>query len=77
MKVVTTSPSFAKYSDEPVAFLEKHGIELVRLPEDMGKKNLLSRLRAPMPPSLRSMRLQPACWRKRLNLRSSASTASA
>ncbi|MBE1444203.1 phosphoglycerate dehydrogenase [Paenibacillus sp. OAS669] len=35
MKVVSTSPSFAKYSNEPIEYLEKYGIELQHLPEDI------------------------------------------
>lgn len=34
MKVICTSPSFAKYDDSPVRALQAHGLELVALPAD-------------------------------------------
>lgn len=34
MKVICTSPSFAKYDDEPIRTLHQQGFELIRLPAD-------------------------------------------
>lgn len=42
MKVVSTSPSFAKYSDEPVNMLRAAGIEVVQLPGDAAEHELLA-----------------------------------
>ncbi|MFD6441702.1 phosphoglycerate dehydrogenase [Peribacillus sp. NPDC060186] len=42
MKVVSTSPSFAKYSNEPIEFLEKNGIELVHLPADIEEEAFIA-----------------------------------
>ncbi|WMW46878.1 phosphoglycerate dehydrogenase [Bacillus paralicheniformis] len=41
MKVVCTSPSFAKYSDNPVLFLKKKGISLERLPADITEEQFI------------------------------------
>jgi D-3-phosphoglycerate dehydrogenase len=41
MKVVSTSPSFGKYSDEPFRYLEQHGLELVHLPADIGEEDFI------------------------------------
>nr|MDH3153154.1 hypothetical protein [Bacillus licheniformis]MDH3161747.1 hypothetical protein [Bacillus licheniformis] len=41
MKVVCTSPSFAKYSDDPVLFLEKKGMSLERLPADITEEQFI------------------------------------
>ncbi|MBD1382642.1 phosphoglycerate dehydrogenase [Metabacillus arenae] len=41
MKVVCTSPSFAKYSDEPVQYLTENGIELIRLPADIEEEEFI------------------------------------
>ena len=41
MKVVCTSPSFAKYSEEPIQYLVEHGIELIRLPADIGEEEFI------------------------------------
>ncbi|TDF95438.1 phosphoglycerate dehydrogenase [Paenibacillus piri] len=42
MKVVSTSPSFAKYSNEPIEYLEKFGIQLVHLPADIQEEQFIS-----------------------------------
>ncbi|WP_028551514.1 phosphoglycerate dehydrogenase [Paenibacillus sp. UNC451MF] len=42
MKVVSTSPSFAKYSKEPIEYLEKHGIQLVNLPADITEEAFIA-----------------------------------
>ncbi|TCL02867.1 MULTISPECIES: phosphoglycerate dehydrogenase [Sodalis] len=42
MKILCTSPSFAKYDDSPVMALKQHGLEIVMLPADIS----LSELRA-------------------------------
>ena len=34
MKVICTSPSFAKYDAAPIAVLQQHGLELITLPAD-------------------------------------------
>jgi D-3-phosphoglycerate dehydrogenase len=44
MKVVSTSPSFAKYSNEPILYLEKHGINLVHLPADIQEEHFIASL---------------------------------
>ncbi|MEH0832013.1 phosphoglycerate dehydrogenase [Pectobacterium cacticida] len=40
MKVISTSPSFAKYDASPIADLKKQGIELVALPADASIEDL-------------------------------------
>ncbi|MEH7483276.1 phosphoglycerate dehydrogenase [Neobacillus drentensis] len=45
MKVVSTSPSFAKYSNEPIEYLQKHGLELVHLPADLSEDELIKNLK--------------------------------
>ncbi|MEH7419116.1 phosphoglycerate dehydrogenase [Neobacillus drentensis] len=45
MKVVSTSPSFAKYSNEPIEYLQKHGLELVHLPADISEDELIKNLK--------------------------------
>ena len=35
MKVISTSPSFAKYSDHPVVYLKEHGCEVQSFPADV------------------------------------------
>ncbi|MCS7463676.1 phosphoglycerate dehydrogenase [Paenibacillus doosanensis] len=42
MKVVSTSPSFAKYSNEPIEYLEKYGIELMHLPADITEEAFIA-----------------------------------
>ncbi|GAB7055317.1 MULTISPECIES: phosphoglycerate dehydrogenase [Paenibacillus] len=44
MKVVSTSPSFAKYSNEPVKYLEKHGMQLVQLPADIQEESFIAEI---------------------------------
>lgn len=44
MKVVSTSPSFAKYSAEPIKYLKQHGIELVQLPADIEESEFISHI---------------------------------
>lgn len=44
MKVISTSPSFAKYDRQPIADLEKHGFELVALPADASLETLIPHL---------------------------------
>ncbi len=34
MKVICTSPSFAKYDETPITTLQQHGFELITLPAD-------------------------------------------
>ncbi|MFJ5670912.1 phosphoglycerate dehydrogenase [Bacillus safensis] len=41
MKVVSTSPSFAKYSNEPIEFLKKNGIEVIHLPADIHEEDFI------------------------------------
>ncbi|MEH2921648.1 phosphoglycerate dehydrogenase [Samsonia erythrinae] len=45
MKVISTSPSFAKYDRTPIADLEKHGFELVALPADASLETLIPHLK--------------------------------
>jgi len=44
MRVVSTSPSFAMYSDEPLQILREHRIEVVRLPAHAGERELIGAL---------------------------------
>ncbi|MFL0473379.1 phosphoglycerate dehydrogenase [Priestia sp. 179-F W1.4 NHS] len=44
MKVVSTSPSFAKYSNEPIDLLTKNGIELIQLPADISEDQFLDHI---------------------------------
>lgn len=44
MKVVSTSPSFAKYSKAPIERLEQYGIKLVRLPEDIREDEFITHI---------------------------------
>ncbi|SDD23475.1 D-3-phosphoglycerate dehydrogenase [Terribacillus halophilus] len=41
MLVVSTSPSFAKYSNEPIELLKKNGIELKLLPADISEEDFI------------------------------------
>lgn len=43
MQIVCTSPSFAQYSDAPIAALHAQGIELVRLPADIDEAQFIAR----------------------------------
>ena len=36
MKVICTSPSFAKYDQQPIKLLNDAGLELIMLPADAG-----------------------------------------
>lgn len=40
MKVISTSPSFAKYTDEPIIYLKEHGFELLAFPADVSLDTL-------------------------------------
>ena len=40
MKVISTSPSFAKYSNHPVEYLKEHGFELQSFPADVALAEL-------------------------------------
>jgi D-3-phosphoglycerate dehydrogenase len=42
MKVVSTSPSFSKYSREPIEYLAKHGIQLTHLPADIQEEQFIA-----------------------------------
>lgn len=42
MKVVSTSPSFAQYSNEPIEVLEQHGIQLIQLPADIQEEAFIA-----------------------------------
>lgn len=42
MKVVSTSPSFAKYSTEPIDLLRQHGIDCVQLPADISEEAFIA-----------------------------------
>lgn len=44
MKVISTSPSFAKYDRQPIADLEKQGLDLVALPADAPLNALIPHL---------------------------------
>jgi D-3-phosphoglycerate dehydrogenase len=44
MKVVSTSPSFAQYSNEPYEYLAKHGIEWVHVQADIGEEDFIATL---------------------------------
>lgn len=44
MKVVSTSPSFAKYSNEPIEFLKENGIELIHLPADIHEDEFIANI---------------------------------
>jgi D-3-phosphoglycerate dehydrogenase len=44
MKVVSTSPSFGMYSNEPIEYLNNHGIELVRISDGAPTSELFSEL---------------------------------
>lgn len=45
MKVISTSPSFAKYDQQPIIDLEKHGFEVVALPADTPLNELIPHLK--------------------------------
>ncbi|SDI61305.1 D-3-phosphoglycerate dehydrogenase [Pseudomonas flavescens] len=45
MRVVSTSPSFAQYSQEPLALLAEHGIDHVRLPADLDEDAFIEQAR--------------------------------
>lgn len=44
MKVVSTSPSFAKYSNEPIEFLRSHQIEFEYLPADITEAEFIEKM---------------------------------
>lgn len=44
MKVISTSPSFAKYSKEPVEYLNKNGIEVEYLPADICEAEFIKKI---------------------------------
>ncbi|PKG23719.1 phosphoglycerate dehydrogenase [Niallia nealsonii] len=44
MKVVSTSPSFAKYSNEPIEILKKHQIEFEYLPADITEEDFIQHM---------------------------------
>ncbi len=44
MKVVSTSPSFAKYSNEPIEFLRNHQIEFEYLPADITEAEFIEKM---------------------------------
>jgi D-3-phosphoglycerate dehydrogenase len=44
MKVVSTSPSFAKYSNEPIELLKKYGIEFEYLPADITEEDFIEKM---------------------------------
>jgi D-3-phosphoglycerate dehydrogenase / 2-oxoglutarate reductase len=45
MKLVSTSPSFAKYSNGPIEYLQKYGLELVHLPADITEDELITNIK--------------------------------
>lgn len=45
MKVVSTSPSFGLYSNEPIDYLKEQGIELIQIPDQTPEEELISILR--------------------------------
>lgn len=45
MKVICTSPSFAKYSEEPIVKLNEAGIELIRVPADIDEDSFIASAR--------------------------------
>lgn len=44
MKVISTSPSFAKYSKEPIEYLNKNGIEVSYLPADISEEDFIEKI---------------------------------
>lgn len=44
MKVISTSPSFAKYSKEPIEYLSKNGIEVSYLPADIAEDEFIEKI---------------------------------
>ncbi|MCC9295092.1 phosphoglycerate dehydrogenase [Clostridium sp. WLY-B-L2] len=44
MKIISTSPSFAKYSKEPIEYLHKYGIQAEYLPANMGEDEFINRI---------------------------------
>lgn len=44
MKVISTSPSFAKYSKEPIELLNKNGIEISYLPADIAEDEFIEKI---------------------------------
>ncbi|MEY8000534.1 phosphoglycerate dehydrogenase [Clostridium sp. Mt-5] len=44
MKVISTSPSFAKYSKEPIEYLNKYGIQVEYLPADIEEDKFISKI---------------------------------
>ena len=44
MKVISTSPSFAKYSKEPIEYLNRYGIQVEYLPADINEDEFINRI---------------------------------